>query len=191
MHSHGGPASESLASLVKSGRSWDRQNLTLGIEEEFHLIDLRSRRLTPRATELLRALEHCSGTFAAELQQTVIETNSEVTSSLSALRANLVALRAELVNAARPLGVGIASAGTMPLSVPLTITETPRFRRMLADYQLLVREQLICGMQVHVGIPDRDVAVHVMERIGPWLPPLLALSSSSPFSHAGADTGYA
>lgn len=191
MHSHGGPVSESLASLVTSECSWDRRNLTLGIEEEFHLVDLRSRRLTPRATELLHALEHCRGTFAAELQQTVIETNSEVTSSLSALRANLVALRAELVNAARPLGVGIASAGTMPLSVPLTITETPRFRRMLADYQLLVREQLICGMQVHVGIPDRDIAARLISRVEPWLPVLLALSASSPYSHDGHDTGYA
>jgi glutamate---cysteine ligase / carboxylate-amine ligase len=192
MHSHGAPGFDSAASLsAEPMKEWDRRNLTLGVEEEFHLIDLRSRRLTPRASELLEALQHCSGTFAAELQQTVIETNSEVTSSLSALRQNLVALRAELVNAARPLGVGIASAGTMPLSVPLTITETPRFRRMLADYQLLVREQLICGMQVHVGIPDRDIAARLMSRVEPWSPVLLALSASSPYSHDGHDTGYA
>ena len=62
---------------------------------------------------------------------------------------------------------------------------------MLADYQLLVREQLICGMQVHVGIPSRDLAVQLIDRITGWLPALLALSASSPFSHAGADTGYA
>jgi len=175
----------------RSSDSWDKQPLTLGIEEEFHLVDLRSRRLTPRAGELLRALEHCSGTFAAELQQTVIETNSDVTSSLPELRQNLLHLRGELVRVARGLGVGIASAGTMPLSVPLAITETPRFRRMLADYQLLVREQLICGMQVHVGIPDRDVAARLIDRVSPWLPVLLALSASSPFSHDGTDTGYA
>jgi carboxylate-amine ligase len=192
MHSHGSYGFDGIASLsAEPKNTWDRRHLTLGIEEEFHLVDLRSRRLTPRAADLLHALEHCSGTFAAELQQTVIETNSEVTSSLTALRENLVALRTELVKAARPLGVGIASAGTMPLSVPLAITETPRFRRMLADYQLLVREQLICGMQVHVGIPDRDIAARLISRVEPWLPVLLALSASSPYSHDGQDTGYA
>ncbi|HTU57810.1 MAG TPA: YbdK family carboxylate-amine ligase, partial [Polyangiales bacterium] len=192
MHSHGSYGFDGIASLsAEPNNTWDRRHLTLGIEEEFHLVDLRSRRLTPRAAELLNALKHCSGTFAAELQQTVIETNSDVTSSLTALRENLVALRAELVRAARPLGVGIASAGTMPLSVPLAITETPRFRRMLADYQLLVREQLICGMQVHVGIPDRDIATRLISRVEPWLPVLLALSASSPYSHDGQDTGYA
>ncbi len=170
---------------------WDKQRLTLGIEEEFHLVDLETRRLTARAGELLDGLSGCAGTFAAELQQTVVETNSSVTNSLSSLRKNLVELRSELVSSARALGVGVASAGTMPLSVPLALTETPRFRRMLADYQLLVREQLICGMQVHVGIPDRDVSVALLDRVGPWLPALLALSASSPFSHAGTDTGYA
>ena len=56
---------------------------------------------------------------------------------------------------------------------------------MLADYQLLVREQLICGMQVHVGIGDPDVAVALIDRVSRWLPPLLALSASSPFAHTG------
>jgi carboxylate-amine ligase len=170
---------------------WDKRHLTLGVEEEFHLVDLDTRRITARARELLEDLSGGPGTFAAELQQTVIETNTDATNSLSSLRNNLVQLRTQLVHAARPLGVGVASAGTMPLSVPLALTETPRFRRMLADYQLLVREQLICGMQVHVGIPDRELAVHLIERVSGWLPPLLALSASSPFSHAGADTGYA
>lgn len=131
------------------------------------------------------------GAFAAELQRSVVETNSGVTDSLLELRANLTELRSELVREAAALGVGVAGAATMPLSAPLTLTETPRFQRMLADYQLLVREQLICGMQVHVGIGDRDVAARLIDRVSPWLPPLLALSASSPFAHTGDDTGYA
>jgi carboxylate-amine ligase len=181
----------SMSDKTSNLMDWDKQKLTLGVEEEFHLVDLDSRRITAKACELLEDLSGGPGTFAAELQQTVIETNTEATNSLQSLRNNLVQLRTQLVNAARPLGVGVASAGTMPLSVPLTLTETPRFRRMLADYQLLVREQLICGMQVHVGIPDRELAVHLIDRVSGWLPPLLALSASSPFSHQGADTGYA
>ena len=165
---------------------------TLGIEEEFHLVDLRTRQLTPRASEVLSGLGDSSNVYAAELQQTVVETNSRVCQSLSELRDHLREVRAELVKVARGLGIGVAAAGTMPLSMAeVQLTETPRFRRMLADYQLLVREQLICGMQVHVGVDDRDLAVQLLDRSSSWLPPLLALSVSSPFSHAGDDTGYA
>ncbi|HWO08381.1 MAG TPA: glutamate--cysteine ligase, partial [Polyangiaceae bacterium] len=169
--------------------------LTLGVEEEFHLVDLASRGSSPRARDVLARLEattpRACGAFAAELQQSVVETNSAVTGSLAELRGHLVALREELCATAESLGVGVAAAGTMPLSAPLVMTETPRFRRMLAEYQALVREQLICGLQVHVGIGSRDVAVQLLDRVSPWLPPLLALSASSPFSHAGEDTGYA
>lgn len=164
---------------------------TLGVEEEFHLVDLRTRRLTPRAGDVLAALEGSRRTFAAELQQTTVETNTSVASTLDDLRRDLVALRGELSGAAEALGIGVAGAGTMPLSVPLLITENARFRRMLADYQLLVREQLICGMQVHVGVAEPDVAAVLVDRVSPWLAPLLALSTSSPFSHNGQDTGYA
>lgn len=166
--------------------------LTLGVEEEFHLVDLRTRQLTPRASEVLAGLGASTHTYAAELQQTVVETNSRVCSSLTELQSHLREVRSELVAVAGRLGIGVAAAGTMPLSMAeVLITETPRFRRMLADYQLLVREQLICGMQVHVGIDDRDLAVALVDRVSAWLPPLLALSVSSPFSHAGDDTGYA
>jgi carboxylate-amine ligase len=164
---------------------------TLGVEEEFHLVDLRSRRLTPRAAEILDALTAAPGTYAAELQQTTVETNTEVVETLDDLRRSIVDLRAHLAAAGEALGVGVAAAGTMPLSMPITITENARFRRMLADYQSLVREQLICGFQVHVGIDDPDLAAALVDRVSPWLPPLLALSASSPFSHDGQDTGYA
>ena len=78
------------------------------------------------------------------------------------------------------------------LSVPaeMQVTQTPRYRQMLADYQLLAREQLICGTQVHIGIDDRDVAVAVGNRVAPFVPTLLALSASSPFWADGSDTGY-
>jgi carboxylate-amine ligase len=165
--------------------------LTMGVEEEFHLVDRTTRRLTPRAPEVLDGLSASARAFAAELQQTVVETNSDVVDSLEALRRNLVDLRSELAAAADRLGIGIATAGMMPIALPdVPITETPRFRRMLADYQLLVREQFICGMQVHIGVAERDTAVALLDRVSCWLPPLLALSASSPFSHAGDDTGY-
>ena len=163
----------------------------LGVEEEFHLIDLRTRRLTARAPELLEALPDDG--YVAELQRCVVESNSAVFSDLDLLRKDLQTSRERLVQAASSLGMGVVAAGSVPLSVPteLRVTETPRYRRMLADYQLLAREQLICGTQVHVDVVDRDEAVAIAARLAPYIPTLLALSASSPFWSDGSDTGYA
>ncbi|MGI8756082.1 MAG: glutamate--cysteine ligase [Acidimicrobiales bacterium] len=161
----------------------------MGVEEEFHVVDLETRELVPRAPELL---ERLSDDFTAELQQSVVESNSQVCASLGELRAELGRLRAEAVSVADRFGLGIIAAGTVPLVDPsvLELTNNARFRQMHADYQLLVREQLICGTQVHVDVADRDMAVAVAARITPWLPVLLALSASSPF-WLGLDSGYA
>jgi glutamate---cysteine ligase / carboxylate-amine ligase len=163
---------------------------TIGIEEEFHLVDLQTRRLTARAPEVLREL---SDSYVAELQRCVIEINSGVVDAPEDLRADLRSNRRVLVDAAAELGMGVVAAGAVPLSVPaeMHVTETARYRQMLADYQLLAREQLICGTQVHVRVTDRDEAVALSNRVGPYLPTLLALSASSPFWADGSDTGYA
>ena len=162
---------------------------TLGVEEEFHLVDLKTRRLTARAPELLAEL---SDHYVAELQRCVVETNTGVVDSLDALHGELVDHRRVLVDTAAELGIGVVAAGAMPLSVPaeMQVTKTARYRQMLADYQLLAREQLICGTQVHVGVDNRDEAVAVAHRLAAYLPTLLALSASSPFASDGSDTGY-
>jgi glutamate---cysteine ligase / carboxylate-amine ligase len=163
---------------------------TLGVEEEFHVVDLKTRRLTARAPELLAKLP---GDYVAELQRCVVETNTPVVESLEQLLGELVRRRRLLADTAADLGMGVVAAGAVPLSVPgeMRVTMTPRFRQMLADYQLLAREQLICGTQVHVGVTDRDEAVAVGHRVAAYLPTLLALSASSPFASDGSDTGYA
>jgi carboxylate-amine ligase len=162
---------------------------TLGIEEEFHLVDLKTRRLSARAPELLDQLSDC---YVAELQACVVEINSSVVDTLADLRGDLENHRRVLADNAALLGLGVVAAGAVPLSVPaeMQVTPTVRFRQMLADYQLLAREQLICGTQVHVGIESRDEAVRVAHRVSPYLPILLALSASSPFWSDGSDTGY-
>lgn len=164
----------------------------LGVEEEFQLVDLTTRRLAPRAPEMLALLGE-QRSYVAEMQQCVIEVNSDVVTSLDELQVELVRHRRVLADAAGSVGAGIAAAGTVPLSVPaeLSITSTARYRRMLADYQLLARQQLICGTQVHVEVPDRDEATAVAHRIAPDLPVFLALSASSPFASDGTDSGYA
>jgi len=163
----------------------------LGVEEEFHLIDAETRRLVTRAPDLLRRLP--GDVYVEELQRCVVEVNSGVFPNLGDLRADLIHRRRVLVDTATDLGVGVVAAGAVPLSVPaeMAVTETPRYRRMLADYQLLAREQLICGTQVHVDVADRDEAVRIANRVAPYLPIFLALSASSPFWADGTDTGYA
>jgi carboxylate-amine ligase len=164
--------------------------LTLGVEEELHVVDLKTRELVPRAPEVLDQLgeEH----FSAELHRSVVETNTPVAATLDELREGVVALRREAVGVAESLGLGLIAAGTVPIVdlESLPVTPTSRYRRMLDEYQMLAREQLICGAQVHVGIPDRDEAVSIAQRVAPALPVLLGLSASSPY-WMGEDSGYA
>ncbi len=168
----------------------DGDFLRLGVEEEFHVVDLASRELVAQAPTILEGLP--ATTYSDELQRSVVESNSPVCTELTALRESLVASRRLLVETAAGHDLGVVGAGTVPLVDPLRLAVTPsvRYERMLADYQLLVREQLICGAQVHVQVSDRDLAVAIAQRVTPHLPVLLALSASSPF-WMGEDTGYA
>jgi carboxylate-amine ligase len=164
--------------------------LTLGAEEELHLIDLDSWELSARAPQLLSRLP--SAAYSAEIQRTTVETNTAVVASLSDLREELLGLRKDLVAVAEREGLGVAAVGTAPRSTfaDFELTTTGRYSRMQEQYRLLVDEQLICGTQVHVGVSDRDLAVEISQRIARDLPVLLALSASSPFWN-GQDTGYA
>ena len=164
--------------------------LTLGAEEELHLIDLETLQLSARAPQVLSRLPREG--YSAEIQRTTVETNTEVVDSLDGLRAVLLRLRAQLVEVAAREGLGVAAVGTAPRSTfaDFELTATGRYGRMQEQYRLLVDEQLICGTQVHVGVADRDLAVDIAQRVAPDLPVLLALSASSPYWN-GQDTGYA
>ncbi len=164
--------------------------LTLGAEEELHLIDLESWKLIARAPQLLSRLP--AANYSAEIQRTTVETNTDVVSSLAGLRSELARLRHGLVQVAAEAKIGIASAGTAPSSAfaDFELTTTGRYGRMQEQYRLLVDEQLICGLQIHVGVSDRDLAVEIMQRVARDLPVLLAISASSPYWNE-QDTGYA
>ncbi|MDR8408011.1 glutamate--cysteine ligase [Nonomuraea sp. 3-1Str] len=163
--------------------------ITLGVEEEFHIVDTRTRHLVPRAGMLLDMLpDDC---FTKELQSSTLEANSRPFRGLEDLARDLGGMRAMVVRRAESLGLGIVAAGSVPLADidRMKVSPDPRYEQMLDDYQLLTREQLICGTQVHAEITDRELALAVAHRLAPWAPPLLALSSSSPY-WLGADTGY-
>lgn len=166
------------------------RELQIGAEEEFHVVDLETRRSTPEVDALLGELD--GEEFAPELQRSLVETNTPVCDTLDELRAHLRRLRARLAAAAEPHGLGVVAAGSVPL-VDLDggdISAGARFAHMQHEYQVLVNEQHICGAQIHVDVPDRDEAVQVVRRVAPHLPTLLAISASSPFWR-GCDTGYA
>ncbi|MGH3782412.1 MAG: glutamate--cysteine ligase [Pseudonocardiaceae bacterium] len=162
----------------------------IGVEEEFHLVDLQTRSAAPAVDAMLNQLDGDS--FAPELQRSLVEANTLPCDSLDELRAELCRLRRRLNEVADPLGLGVVAAGTVPLVNLLgdAISAGARYERMQHEYQLLVREQHICGAQVHVDVPDRDVAVAVVQHVALHLPIFLALSASSPYWR-GADSGYA
>jgi glutamate---cysteine ligase / carboxylate-amine ligase len=161
-----------------------------GVEEEFHIVDLATRRLTGQADRLMGRPP--ADRFSWEMQRSVVEANSRPWAGLAELAGDIAGLRQAAIAAAEPFGLGIVAAGTVPLADPdtLQVTADPRYEHIRGEYRMLVREQLICSTQVHVDVDDRDLAVAVGRRVAPWLPALLALSASSPF-WLGTDTGYA
>ncbi|MFJ1970222.1 glutamate--cysteine ligase [Streptomyces sp. NPDC087903] len=164
--------------------------MRIGVEEEFHVLEVESGVLVPRAGQILRRLP--PQTFTAELHRSTVEANSGVHSSLHDLYTDLARTRQLLDTAASSLGLAVVAAGTAPLAPVAAVPPTAdaRYRHMVEEYRKVADEQLICGAQIHVDIPDRDTAVRVMCAVSPWLPVLLALSASSPFWQ-GSDTGYA
>ncbi|MGW0480611.1 carboxylate-amine ligase [Nonomuraea sp. NPDC003214] len=164
--------------------------IAVGVEEEFHIVDTRTRQLVSRSVLLLDMLP--DDRFTEELQRSTVESNSRPCHALEDLARDLGAMRRTAIAAAEEVGLGIVAAGSVPLADldQMKISPEARYERMLDDYQVLTREQLICGTQVHAELADRDLAIAVAHRLAPWLPPLLALSASSPY-WLGADTGYA
>jgi carboxylate-amine ligase len=164
--------------------------VTVGVEEEFHTVSLSTRRLTAEGGRILEQLP--AGRFSAELHQTVVEANSHPHARLADLAADIAALRRAAIAAGLRCGLGVVAAGSVPIADSGTgmVTADPRYEHMRGEYGTLVSEQLICAMQVHVSVADRDLAVAVAHRVAPWLPALLALSASSPY-WLGTDSGYA
>ncbi|TYP82875.1 carboxylate-amine ligase [Blastococcus xanthinilyticus] len=165
---------------------------TLGVEEEFHLVDPETFRLAPSPGLAAAAL---AGEFGArvhpEITTTQLETATGVCRTLTEVRDELAATRAEARAAAAGAGVVLLPASTHPFAGwrEQVITPGPRYEAMVERWAGLAQRQDICGCHVHVGVPDLDTAVAVLDRVRPYLPVLLAMTGSSPF-HDGADTGY-
>lgn len=167
--------------------------LTIGVEEEFFLVDAEDRALRPRSQAVVGRAHHEVGSQAQhELKLSQVESGTPVCRTLDEVRRHLNRLRRELASAAEAGGSRLAAMGTHPFSHwdEDRTTPKPAYIALERDYQQVTREQLVCGSHVHVGVEDPEHAVQVMNRMRPWLWPVLALAANSPF-WLGADTGYA
>ena len=165
---------------------------TLGVEEEFHLVAPGTLELTPGPEASAAALAGEAGPLVhPEIATTQLETASGICTTLAEVRADLVAGRAQAAAAAARDGLVLLPASTHPWNSWHTMPVTPgeRYEAMVDRWAGLARQQDICGCHVHVGVPDLDTDVAVLDRARPYVPVLLAMTGSSPF-HDGVDTGY-
>ncbi len=164
---------------------------TLGIEEEFQIIDPETRELRSHIQEILAdgtmfLKEHVK----SEMHQSIVELGTEICSDAAGARQQVIELRSQLATLAGRDGLKIASAGTHPFShwMDQLITADDRYATIVQDMQQIARANLIFGLHVHVGIPDREEAIDVMNQTRYFLPHLFALSVNSPF-WLGQNTG--
>jgi len=169
-----------------------RPSLTVGIEEEYQIIDPQTRELKSYITHFLEGDHSVLRTrdVKPEMHQSTVEIGTNVCESISQARAELLELRQGVCAMAEANDSCIVAAGSHPFSNWETseITDKARYRAILEDMQFLARDLLIFGMHVHIGIEDKDFAIDAMNTLRYFTPHVLALSTSSPFWQ-GIDTG--
>ncbi|MBB6344606.1 carboxylate-amine ligase [Nonomuraea muscovyensis] len=163
----------------------------IGIEEEYFVVDPRTRHVVPRAAEVLAA-----ATDVLDVEQEVtrfqVEARTAPSPDLSELGARLRVARKEVAGAARSCGLAVVASGIPVLGDVMRppLSDDVRYEQGRVLYRALQDEISICALHVHVDVPDEEHAVYVGNHLRPWLPTLIALAANSPF-FVGRDTGYA
>ncbi|WP_018255656.1 carboxylate-amine ligase [Salinispora mooreana] len=170
----------------------DLDTLTLGVEEEFLLLNSDTGESMPVAA---RVLDGLSGTAyeqsRREFRHSMVEMVTPVVSDLTELRRHLVALRTAAIDAAETAGARLVAVGATPVNeAHRTVPDEPRYHAMSRRFGPVAHDPAVCGCHVHVGLPDRELAVQVCNHLRPWLPVVQALTANSPL-HDGQDTGHA
>jgi carboxylate-amine ligase len=165
-------------------------SLSIGIEEEYQIVDPRTRELVPKIVDLLDSDDPILREVKPELHQCQVEVGTRVCRTVQEARAELVRLRGGLIRALEPHGVTIVSAGTHPISSwqEQDVTPLERYLGVREELQDLAHRLLIFGMHVHVGIEDPDFRIDCLNAARYVLPHILCLSTSSPF-WMGRNTG--
>jgi len=165
---------------------------TLGIEEEFQIIDPETRELRSHVQQMMEGGKGpLKEQLKPELHQSVIEIGTKVCGDIKEAKKELYEIRQQIAEIARSNGLRIAASGTHPFShwKDQKITDDPRYHTIVSNMQMLARANLIFGCHVHVGIDDRERAIHIMNAARYFVPHVLALSTNSPF-WVGRNTGF-
>lgn len=169
---------------------------TIGLEEEFFVFDASTRRAVRRLDRrfLSGLMETLGDSVSTEMLQSQIEIVTPPCETMQEARTHLTGLRRTLGDAAAARGLGVAAMGTFPLAFwpEMTPTRKERYGAIMDDLQMIGSRNMMCGMHVHVAVPDLDTRINLMLRLTPYLPLLLALSASSPFwqGHLTGLVGY-
>jgi carboxylate-amine ligase len=174
---------------VKEAGMFDQ--FTLGIEEEFQIVDPQTRELRSHVSEILEEGKMLLGErVKPEMIQSMIEVGTGVCHNIQEAREDITQLRAIISSLARKHGLEIVAASTHPFShwEDQKIFNDPRYQLLVEEIQMVARSLLIFGLHVHVGVSDPERIIHIMNAARYFLPHVLALSTSSPF-WLGHNTG--
>jgi carboxylate-amine ligase len=169
---------------------------TFGMEEEYFLFDATTRHAVRRANKsfLARAQKELGDQVMTEMLQSQIEVATPPCTTMAEARAQLMHFRRTLGEAAAEHKLGLAAMGTFPLAYwpDQVATRKARYGPIMDDLQMIGYRNMLCGMHVHVAVPDIDTRINLIMRLTPYLPLLLALSTSSPFwqGHLTGLVGY-
>jgi len=164
---------------------------TVGVEEEFQIVDPSTWELRSHVSELLASSAPAFGDhIKREMHQSIVEVGTKICASIEELAGEIIRTRRDLADAAERVGLRIAAAGTHPFSnwMDQVISPGERYQNIVEELQQLARSLLIFGLHVHVAVPDSSSMIDLMNEARYFLPHLLALSTSSPF-WMGRDTG--
>jgi carboxylate-amine ligase len=164
---------------------------TIGVEEEFQIIDPTTGELRSHVSQLVAATSANLGEqVKREMHQSIVEIGTKICENVDELREDMHRTRGELVRSAESVGLYVAASGTHPFSnwIDQVISPGERYKNIVEELQQLARSLLIFGMHVHVAVPDRTTMIDLMNMARYFLPHLLALSTSSPF-WMGRNTG--
>ena len=169
-----------------------RPSFTLGIEEEFQVVDPQTRELKSHIAEMFAEGEkRLKDEIKREMHEAVIEVGTPICQNVDHARREVTRLRGEIIRLTNENGLRIAAAGTHPIShwANVPITANARYDQIVYDLQMVARANLIFGLHVHVAIEDLETRIQVMNAARYFLPHIFALSVNSPF-WCGHNTGW-
>ena len=168
------------------------EKFTIGVEEEYMVIDPTTRELTSHDQKIVELASHVlNDQVKAEMHQAVVEVGTGICKDVTEAKQDIRNLRKVVSEIAGTLNLKIGAAGTHPFSHWSTqmITPNPRYDAIVNEMQEAARSNLIFGLHVHVGIADKNMAIHIMNSVRYFLPHVYALSTNSPFWE-GRNTGF-